>query len=101
MMSLAQHEAALNAVSVSLLRKEVTVLSKDIADTANLIPYSDWWARVGPLKGIDQWKTKLTTLGLVIDPPPCRMIDVGNIIFRYLNTAGKMSAQPLQTSLSA
>ena len=101
MMSLAQHEAALNAVSVSLVRKEVTVLSKDIADTKNLIPYSDWWARVGPLKGIDQWKTKLATLGLVIDPPPCSIVDVGNIIYRYLNTAGKMSAQPLQTSLSA
>ena len=89
-------QAALGHLGVSPTRLEVAELLQNYAQTR----FSEWWARIGRLKSMEQWRAKLRTLaaGGVVLPNLATVEAVGIYVFRFLRTDGTLNVDPLQAA---
>jgi hypothetical protein len=81
----------LNALGVSERRAEIVALLKD-----EPLTYLDVRAKVGRLKSVSQWKTKLTSFGCEKANEFTSLTVTGDAIYRHLDLEGVWARVPLQ-----
>eukprot|EP00959_Pyramimonas_sp_CCMP1952_P458504 9476738-Pyramimonas_sp.AAC.1 len=62
------------------------------------MPFKTWWDTMGALKGVGQWKTKLTNLecpGEQLGDALTKQ-DVGKLLYQYLQQDGTWAEEEMQ-----
>ena len=80
----------LTVLGISQSRTEVVAALGDLPCL-----YTDTWSKIGRLKSISQWKTKMITLGKPLSETT-NITAVGDILYRFLDTNSVLSSVPLQ-----
>ena len=83
----------LEVLEVSKSRRELEHLNAQIETEA--VSFGLWWGVVFKLKGREQWRTKLRSLGLA-DPEEISQVSLGKLFFKRLTSLGGASETALQ-----
>ena len=92
------HKGIMGFLNISLSRTGAPELLKMLEESGH-IEFAAWWDAVGPMKSLQQWKTKLASLNAPSEPldQAASKDDIGIFLYQYLSTSDeKWATQPLQ-----
>ena len=91
------------ALSVGAERRDMLEFKNTVKEyeASGGIPFTEWWATVGKIKSLPQWKTKLVSLGGSEERTGsiANLADMGTFIFQHLGDDERISAAALQAPL--